>query len=61
MAQQTMNTSSTLWCPQVNVCYGVDGPISDVYEGDEVKGQPEGQGVLHRRHVLHHTSLCAIT
>ena len=33
---------------KVNVCYGVDGPISDVYEGDQADGVPDGQGVLHR-------------
>lgn len=35
-------------CDQVNVCYGVDGAISDVYEGDKANGVPDGKGLLHR-------------
>lgn len=44
----TGDHQKTFICDKVNVCYGMDGPISDVYDGDEVNGQPEGQGVLHR-------------
>jgi len=35
-------------CDKVNVCYGMDGPISDEYEGDEGADGPEGYGVLNR-------------
>ena len=39
-------------CDKVNVCYGIDGPISDVYEGNtiETPNGPcrEGVGTLHR-------------
>lgn len=43
-------------CDQANVCYGVNGAISDAFEGAlDDNGLKQGEGVLHRADGAHYT------